>query len=116
MYLEVKQCLNWKGNISQMYHVISEFKPITFIECEKDGKEVLASIIGWDAEKETPCPAYACRIEESGDGVALLIFGGNGGIRMKAADDTSEWDVNNLEQWSESHLIYPKNSFVKYMN
>ena len=116
MLLEVESCGNFPDSISQMYHVISTPRKIHSIHYEKDGEEINVSIIGWDAETETPCPVYICQIEESGDGVALLIFGGNGGIRMKSLADDSPWDVNDPNQWSESHLVYPRESKVSYLD
>jgi hypothetical protein len=114
MFLEVEPCSNCDESVGRMYNVISQSKPIHSIQYEKEGKEIPVSVTGWDGETETPCQAYACRIEESGDGVALLIFGGSGGIRMKPIDDDSKWDVNNANQWSESHLVYPRDTVVTY--
>ncbi len=114
MFLEVEPCSNCDESVGRMYNVISESKQISSIQYEKDGKEIPVHITGWDGETETPCPAFACRIEESGDGVALLIFGGSGGIRMKSIDDDSKWDADNSDQWSESHLVYPRDSVVTY--
>ena len=116
MFLEVEPCSNCDESIGRVYNVISESKQISSIlQYEKDGKEIDVAVTGWDGETETPCPAFASRIEESGDGVALLIFGGNGGIRMKPIKDKSSWDVNNLNQWSESHLVYPIDSIVSFL-
>ena len=112
MFLEVEPCSNCDESVSRLYNVISEPKQISSIEYEKDGKEILVHITGWDGDREAPCPAFACHIEESGDGVALLIFGGSGGIRMKSIGDNSNWNVANSNQWSESHLVYPKDSVV----
>lgn len=116
MFLEVEPCSNCQESVGRMYNVISESKPICSIQYEKEGIEIPVSITGWDGEMEAPCPAYACRIEESGDGVALLIFGGSGGIRMKPINDDSNWDVNNSNQWSESHLVYPRDTVVAYLD
>jgi|TARA_B110000438_G_C15243959_1_gene406830 hypothetical protein len=116
MFLEVEPSSNCQESVGKMYNVISQSRKISSLQYEKDGKDVLVSITGWDGENETPCPAYACQIEESGDGVALLIYGGKGGVRMKTADDNSEWDANNANQWSESHLVYPRNSKVTYQD
>ncbi len=116
MFLEVEPCSNCQESVGRMYNVISEPRQICSLQYEKDGKEIDVAVTGWDGETETPCPAFARRIEESGDGVALLIFGGNGGIRMKPIKDDSNWDVNNSNQWSESHLVYPQDSVVTYLD
>tara|TARA_B100001123_G_C14877925_1_gene854767 strand:+ start:50 stop:400 length:351 start_codon:yes stop_codon:yes gene_type:complete len=114
MFLEIEPCSNCNESFGRIYSVISETKQISSFQYEKDGKEIPVHITGWDGENEIPCPAYACYIEESGDGVALLIYGGSGGIRMKRMDDDSRWDVDNPNQWSESHLVYHRDSIVTY--
>ncbi len=64
------------------------------------------SITGWTGEAGGPlCPAYACPIEDSGIGVAHLIYGGNHGVRLKPADSQDPWSLENPAQWGLSHLI-----------
>jgi hypothetical protein len=53
-------------------------------------------------------------VEESGDGVALLIYGGSGGVRMKPLEDETQWDPGSLKQWGETHLVYPADCFIVY--
>ncbi len=43
-----------------------------------------------------------------------MIFGGNGGLRFKNADDDSEWNPLAENQWSETHLVYPKDAPLIY--
>ncbi|MGH7274839.1 MAG: hypothetical protein ACREIQ_10330 [Nitrospiria bacterium] len=63
-------------------------------------------ITGWtNAERGPLCPAYARPIEDSGVGIAYLIYGGNYGIRFKPLDDEEEWDLNSPNQWGESYLV-----------
>ena len=69
----------------------------------RDGVEVACAVTGWSAEG--PCPAYATIVWDSGDGVALLIFGGDEGIRLKPADDAGPWNVNDSRQWGEPCLL-----------
>jgi len=44
----------------------------------------------------------------------LLIYGGSGGVRMKLLEDETKWDTQSTEQWGDTHLVYPANSFAVY--
>ncbi len=70
-----------------------------------DGSEGLCQVTGWSAGG--PCPAYAVRVSDSGEGAALLVYGGDGdgGIRLKEASSTARWDVDDPTQWGEPFLL-----------
>ncbi|MEE8517935.1 MAG: hypothetical protein V3S98_02285, partial [Dehalococcoidia bacterium] len=69
----------------------------------RDGSEGPCAVTGWSADG--PCPAYAAKVWDSGDGVALLVYGGDEGIRLKHADSDADWDVANPDQWGEPCLL-----------
>jgi hypothetical protein len=55
-------------------------------------------------------PAHLSPIEESGDGPALLLHGGNHGLRLAEiagpeAVATVQWDTTDPGQWGEPFLI-----------
>ena len=52
-------------------------------------------------------PARLTPIEESGDGPARLITGGDFGLRLALLPTVGSvnWDVDNATQWSEPFLI-----------
>lgn len=70
-----------------------------------DGSEGLCQVTGWSADG--PCPAHAARVSDSGEGSALLVYSadGDGGIRLKAADSSARWDVDDPTQWGEPFLL-----------
>ncbi|QPJ64654.1 MAG: hypothetical protein G3M78_04310 [Candidatus Nitrohelix vancouverensis] len=114
MFIEVEPNKNIDACISQMYRDVSSPREAYCIQYQVDGKDETVRLMGYDRDENQFCPAYACAIEESGDGLALLIFGGNGGLRMKLLEDESDWSVDAPGQWSETHLIYPSDSFIVY--
>lgn len=73
---------------------------------DPNGRECLCDITGWASEG--PCPAYAVLVEDSGEGIAMLIYGGNEGLRLKPEDCQEAWDVNSLRQWGEACLLLDK--------
>ena len=58
---------------------------------------------GWG--EDGPCPAFAALAEDSGEGVVLLVYGGDGGIRLKVLDSGEGWDLASAEQWGEACLL-----------
>jgi hypothetical protein len=49
---------------------------------EERDRPMLCDVLGWSSEQAggCPCPAWAVTVEDSGDGAATLIYGGNWGL------------------------------------
>lgn len=116
MFIEVENGNNVDKNFSMMYREVETPREVYCIKYPVAGEEKPVQVSGWDAASNRPCPAFACRVEESGDGVALLIYGGSGGIRLKELEDESEWSCQTPNQWGETHLVYPKDAFVVFQD
>jgi len=114
MYVEVESCPNVDADFSMVYQEVTSPREVYCIEYDAGSGEQPMQVTGWDAAADSPCPAYACKIDESGDGRALLIFGGSGGIRMKELEDPAPWGSGSPSQWGETHLVYPANCFIVY--
>jgi hypothetical protein len=53
-----------------------------------DGRD--CSVVGWSSDGDgSPCPALAVEVEDSSAGTAILVHGGDWGIRL-TPDDGSE--------------------------
>ena len=70
------------------------------------GIDQLCDVTGWYSQG--PCPAYAALVEDSGEGVAMLIYGGDEGIRLKPAASQEGWDLSSPNQWGEACLLLDK--------
>lgn len=64
----------------------------------------LYDVTGWTAE-EAPCPALCAVVEDSGQGRAFLVYGGEGGLRLRPAGSGAPWELSASDQWGESHLL-----------
>ncbi len=70
------------------------------------------NIIGW--KNAQPVQAYALCIEDSGDGEAWLIYGGNHGLRLRdVTDQQSKFSISHSNEWGEKYLCYHKNLYPK---
>jgi hypothetical protein len=50
----------------------------------EDGDAVVCEVTGWSAGGA--CPALAVTVEDSGGGTAVLVWGGDRGVRLRAPD------------------------------
>lgn len=51
-------------------------------------------------------PAQVRRIDDSGEGPAYLIFGGEWGLRFRRVDRAAAWDLADPAQWGEPFKVY----------
>ena len=61
-------------------------------------------ITGWTLDNR-PCPAMACRVDDSGEGLAVLVTGGEAGLRLRPAGSGSTWSLEDAGQWGASFLL-----------
>lgn len=61
-------------------------------------------VTGWTLEG-TPCPALARRVDDSGEGLAVLVTGGDAGLRLRQVGSTQAWSMDDPHQRGESFLL-----------
>ena len=72
----------------------------------RKSEEALCWVVGWSDDPGQPlCPAFAQPVEDSGQGLAYLIYGGNWGIRLKPVNLEENWDLYSSKQWGEAFLL-----------
>ncbi len=63
-------------------------------------------VTGWDDDEEMPaCQAYAQLVEDSGAGLAHLVYGGIYGLRFKPVAIDEPWSLHSSHQWGEAYLL-----------
>ena len=67
------------------------------------GKDLWCRVTGWSSQG--PCAAMSALAEDSGEGVVLLVYGGNEGVRLQPAWSIDAWEVTNSNQWGEACLM-----------
>ena len=70
-------------------------------------------VTGWTAEN-TPCPALARRVEDSGEGLAVLVSGGSGGLRFRPSDAQRSWRLEDPQQWGMPFLLTGDTQDLRY--
>ncbi len=96
-------------DLNRVFDLISDPRRITQVfTADPAGSDLWCDVTGWG--ESGPCPALAALSEDSGEGVVLLIYGGDQGIRLKPANNEEEWDVSSGAQWGEPCLMLGKDT------
>ena len=119
MYYEVDVVAegNSPMDLNRVFSLLGEPQPIRkLIAANPQGEDIWCDVVGWN--EDGPSTAYAVQAEDSGDGVILLIYGGEWGIRLRpegARPENSgeEWDLDSAVQWGEPCLMLDKDTPVK---
>lgn len=91
-------------DLNRVFDLLDDPKPVSKIFASDFlGQDRWCQVTGWSDHGQ--CTAYAVQAEDSGDGVILLIYGGNEGIRLKSGDSIDDWDLENADQWGEPCLM-----------
>jgi hypothetical protein len=67
------------------------------------GEDLWCRVTGWSSAG--PCVAMSALAEDSGEGVVLLVYGGDEGLRLQPAGSADDWDISNSAQWGEACLM-----------
>ena len=99
-------------DLNRVFDLISDPRTIAQVfTAEPTGSDRWCEVTGWS--ESGPCPALAALSEDSGDGVVLLVYGGDQGIRLKLAESGEEWDLASHDQWGEACLMLDKDTPTK---
>lgn len=72
-------------------------------------------VTGWSESAEAPvCPAYAQLVEDSGAGLAHLVYGGLHGLRFKPILVDEPWSLTSAHQWGEAYLSLASDRDIRY--
>ena len=106
-HVEVEPNDNTPMMAQQVYKNIGVPFPVSHVriyEGEPEGQ--LCAVTGWSSAESGPeTPAYAVQIEDSSEGRALLVYGGDWGVRLRPAGSDAPWSIEDAEQWGETHLV-----------
>ena len=102
--VEVTAVSNSPMDLDRVFDLLDEPRTITAVfTADLSGEDRWCRVTGWN--DDGPCPAYAAKAEDSGEGVVLLVYGGNDGIRFQPSESADPWDLNDPAQWGEPCLM-----------
>ena len=89
----------------RVFHDLEPARPVTRIRLEREqGKPAWFDVTGWTVGGQ-PCPALAQKVDDSGEGTAFLIYGGDAGLRLRLAGSREPWQLGHQHQWGEPFFI-----------
>lgn len=106
MYIEVdvSEGPNCSWTLARLFKALTTPHPVReVIAPNPNGNDCLCQVTGWSASG--PCEAKAVLVEDSGEGVSMLLYGGDAGLRLKALDNEEPWDLDSSLQWGEPCLL-----------
>ncbi|MCE3224887.1 MAG: hypothetical protein K0S58_3067 [Nitrospira sp.] len=72
-------------------------------------------VTGWGDDDQAPtCPAYARPVEDSGSGLAYLVYGGLYGLRFKPVHLDEPWSLESPQQWGDAYLSLADDRDLRY--
>jgi len=91
--------------IERVFHDLAPARRISRVRLARGADEARwCAVTGWTASG-VPCPAVMQKVDDSGEGVAFLIYGGEAGLRLKPAGLSAPWGLDDAEQWGEPFLL-----------
>jgi hypothetical protein len=102
--VDVQEGPNCSWAVNRMFSALEPPRLVSKVMAsDPGGREVMCAVTGWS--EKGPVPAKAALVEDSGEGIVMLVFGGDQGIRLKPADNVEAWDLSSAEQWGEPCLL-----------
>ena len=95
--------------LHRMFDLLDDPRPISRVMAPNPlGEDVWCEVTGW--QEGAPCPAMAALSEDSGEGVVLLVYGGEEGLRLRPVSSPGEWNLADSGQWGEACLMLGKDT------
>ncbi|HAA94149.1 MAG: hypothetical protein FI717_06640 [SAR202 cluster bacterium] len=110
--VEVTEGENSPLDLHRMFDLLSDpIEVMRVYATNPMGEDLWCRVTGWGSDG--PCAAMSALAEDSGEGVVLLVYGGDQGVRLQAAGSNDEWDLNNPAQWGEACLMLAQGTPVE---
>lgn len=99
-------------NLHRMFDLLTEpIEVMRVYATNPMGADLWCRVTGWSTQG--PCQAKSALAEDSGEGVVLLVYGGDQGLRLQPADSGDAWDLANDVQWGEACLMLAEGTPVE---
>ena len=102
--VEVTGGANSPLDLHRMFDLLTDpIEVMRVYSTSPNGEDMWCSVTGWSSDGE--CTAMSALAEDSGEGVVLLVYGGDEGLRLQPAESSDDWDLSNPAQWGEACLM-----------
>ena len=103
--IEIAQNTNCEPVDLRVFHDVEDARGVSQVSLERvPGQAAWYEVTGWTHAGQ-PCPVLARKVDDSGEGLAVLVTGGDAGLRMRLVGSHAPWDVNDEKQWGAPFLL-----------
>ena len=116
MIVEVESNENCADGVFARFKEAGPARPVIQVRLyERNSAGEWYWVTGWSDNVESPpCPAYGQLVEDSGSGLAHLVYGGLYGLRLKPVTMEEPWSLESSHQWGETHLSLSSDRDLRY--
>lgn len=116
MIVEVESNDNCEASFFARFKEVRQARPVLQVQLyERNPAGEWYWVTGWSDDEHTPaCQAYAQLVEDSGSGLAYLIYGGLYGLRFKPINRDESWSLDSPHQWGEAYLSLASERDLRY--
>src|SRR5579864_2364839 len=98
MFLRFEENPNTGFVDDRVFQERSEPKAVVQVLRKRRGADVWCPVTGLGTKGE-PVPALARKVEDSGEGICYLVYGGIWGLRLKDPSCADAWSLEDVHQW-----------------
>ena len=106
MFLRFEENPNIGFTDDRVFQERTEPRVATEVLRKRNGEDVWCSVTGLGSSGK-PEPALARKVEDSGEGICYLVYGGPWGLRLKDPACQDAWSLDDAHQWGEPFLLLP---------
>lgn len=116
MIIEVEANDNCETGLFVRFQEVSHARPVSQVRLyDRNPAGEWYWVTGWSDSNAAPvCPAHAQMVEDSGSGLACVVYGGLYGLRFKPIDLDEAWDLGSPYQWGEAYLLLAGDRDLRY--
>ncbi len=103
--VEISKNPNCAAVDARVFHELEPPRRVRQVRLERHPRQPRwYDVSGWTVTGR-PRPAIIQKVDDSGEGVAFLVYGGDAGLRLKPAGQDAPWRLDDPEQWGEPYLL-----------
>ena len=96
--IEIPPNPNCEAVDMRVFHDLEPPRPVTQVRLERaQGSPQWYEVVAWTLAG-TAKQAHAQKVDDSGEGVALLIYGGDAGLRLRPVGNSQPWHLDHPQQ------------------
>ena len=99
----------------RVFHDLEPPRPVTQVRLEHErGSPQWYEVVAWTAAGSAQ-QALAQKVDDSGEGVAFLIYGGDAGVRLRPVGSAQPWQLDHPQQMGLPFILTTDVADLKFV-